>query len=90
MRIVAITARPRLPGGGQVPRAVPEIELFRPSQPEPRPTLKRREEINAAAEFDRICAARPLKPPPLPQHNETRSAGARALAKEIRLGDYTP
>ncbi len=86
-----ITARPKLHGsGGRVEPRVPEIELFRPHKSEPRVSLKRREECNAAAELDRICAARPLKPPPLRLDNPTMSAGARALAKEIRLGDYEP
>ena len=53
-------------------------------------SLKRRAELRDAAELDRICAARPLVPPPLPKHNDTRTAGALALAKEIRLGDYEP
>lgn len=58
---------------------------------EPRVSLKRREELEAAAELDRICEARPLKPPPLPRELPiTRSAGALALAREIRRGSYTP
>ena len=85
-----ITARPKLPGGGRVPRREPEAEYNRPRQPEPRVSLRRREEIDAAAELDRICAARPLKPPRLPADNHTRSAGALALAREIRRGTYQP
>lgn len=70
----------------------PEAELFRPHQPEPpRLSLRRREEIDAAAELDRMCAARPLAPPRrLEQDNHTRSAGALALAREIRRGSYQP
>ena len=85
-----ITARPRLPGGGRVPRAKPEAEYNRPRMPEPRVSLKRREEVDAAAELDRMCAGRPLRPPPLPKHNDTRTAGAAELAREIRRGTYTP
>ena len=88
---INVTARPKTPGGGQVPRRTPEAELFRPHQPEPpRVSLKRREELADAAELDRICAARPLKPPPLPRDNHTRSAGAIELAREIRAGEYLP
>jgi hypothetical protein len=58
--------------------------------PEPKPSVKSSEPAAAVAAFDQICAARPLKPPPLPKHNDTRSTGAIALAKEIRLGDYLP
>jgi hypothetical protein len=58
---------------------------------EPRVSRKRSEEIDAAAELDRMCATRPLKPPRLLEHdNHTRSAGALALAREIRRGTYTP
>ncbi len=57
---------------------------------EPRVSLKRREELEAAAELDRICAARPLKPPPLRSVPQGRSAGAIDLAREIRRGTYTP
>ena len=91
-----ITARPKLPAGGRVPRAKPEAEYNRPRMPEPRVSLKRREEIDATAELDRICrpvddgGQRPLKPPPLPKHNDTRTAGAAELAREIRRGTYTP
>lgn len=87
-----ITARPKLSGGGgRVEPRVPEIELNRPRMAEPRAlSLHRRQEINAAAELDRICAARPLKPPPIRHDNPLRTAGAIALAKEIRLGDYEP
>jgi hypothetical protein len=86
-----VTVRPKLHGGGQVPRRTPEAEYQRPHQPEPpRLSLRRREEIDAAAELDRMCAARPLKPPPLPAENHTRSAGALELAREIRRGTYTP
>lgn len=61
-------------------------------QPEPpRLSVRRREELDAAAELDRMCAARPLKPPRvLVSHNHTRSAGALELAREIRRGSYTP
>ncbi len=91
-QLTAVTARPKTHGdGGQVPRRTPEAELFRPHQPEPpRLSLRRREELDAAAELDRICAARPLKPPPLPRDNYTRSSGAIELAREIRRGSYTP
>jgi hypothetical protein len=86
-----ITARPKLPAGGQVPRATPEAEYSRPHRPEQRVSRKRSEELDAAAELDRICATRPLKPPSMPNHdNRTRSAGALALAREIRRGSYTP
>ena len=87
-----LTARPKLlGGGGQVPRREPEAEYRRPRMPEPRVSLRRREEIDAAAELDRICAARPLKPPRvLETDNHTRSAGALELAREIRRGSYVP
>lgn len=88
---VQLTARPKTPGGGQVPRRTPEAELYRPHQPEPpRLSLRRREELDDAAAFDRMCAARPLTPPPLPRENNTRSAGALELAREIRRGEYVP
>ncbi len=89
-QLTAVTARPKTHGdGGQVPRRTPEAELFRPHQPEPRVSLRRREELDAAAELDRICATRPLKPPPLPREPPiTRSDGALALASEIRRGRY--
>lgn len=87
-----VTARPKTPGGGQVHRKEPEAEYDRPHQPEPRRVSgRRREEIDAAAEFDRMCATRPLKPPrTLERDTNTRSAGALALARDIRLGAYTP
>lgn len=87
-----LSARPKTQGGGQVPRATPDAEYNRPHQPEPpRLSMRRREELNAAAELDRVCAARPLKPPRLLEHdNHTRSAGALELAREIRRGSYTP
>jgi hypothetical protein len=76
---------------GKVPRCKPEAELARPRMPAPRvPSLKRRGEIDAAAELDAITAARPLKPPPLPKENPTRTAGAAELAREIRKGSYQP
>jgi hypothetical protein len=54
-------------------------------------SLKRREELEAAAEFDRMCEARPLKPPPMAARDlRYRSAGAVELACEIRSGSYTP
>jgi hypothetical protein len=86
----AVTAQPQTPGGGQVPRREPEAEYFRPHQPEPRVSLRRREEIDAAAAYDRMVAARPLRPPPMPKHSDTRSAGACELAREIRRGSYEP
>jgi hypothetical protein len=59
--------------------------------PEPRVSLRRREELEAAADFDRICASRPLTPPPLRSSAPlARSAGAIELAREIRQGTYTP
>jgi hypothetical protein len=71
-----------------VPRREPEAEYGRPRLPEPRVSLRRREEIDAAAELDRICAARPLKPPALPNHdNRTRSAGALELAHQLITND---
>jgi len=86
-----ITARPKLPAGGRVPRAVPDAEYARPRTPEPRVSRKRSEELDAAAALDRVCAARPLKPPRLLESdNHTRSAGALELAREIRRGSYTP
>ncbi len=89
--VVGVNVRPQTCGGGQVPRREPEAEYRRPRMPEPRISLRRREEIDAAAELDRMCAARPLKPPSLPNHsNTTRSAGALELAREIRRGTYTP
>lgn len=70
--------------GGALSQGVP---VFEP----PRLSLRRREELDAAAELDRICATRPLKPPRLLENdNHTRSAGALALAREIRRGTYTP
>jgi hypothetical protein len=56
----------------------------------PKPSAKATERSHAVTAFDAMCAARPLAPPPLPKHNDTRTAGACALAKEIRLGDYEP
>lgn len=53
-------------------------------------TNKQRETRNAVAELARISAARPLRPPPFPNHHDTRSAGAIALAAEIREGSYEP
>ena len=53
-------------------------------------TQREREAARDALAFDRICAARPLKPPPLPQHNDTRTAGAIELANEIRAGHFDP
>lgn len=43
--------------------------------------------IDAAA-FDRMCAARPLRPPPMPIQPRVRTAGELALATDIRLGLY--
>ena len=87
----AVTARPKLPASGQVPRREPEAEYRRPHQPEIRVSRKRSEEIDAAAELDRMCAARPLKPPRLLEpENRTRSVGALELAREIRRGSYVP
>jgi hypothetical protein len=60
-----------------------------PAAPKPI-TVKQQETRSACAELDRICAARPLKPPPLPNHHDMRSAGAVALAAEIREGTYEP
>ncbi len=89
--LTAVTVRPKLSSSGQVPRREPEAEYGRPRMPEPRVSLRRREEIDAAAELDRMCAARPLKPPRLLEStNNTRSAGALELAREIRRGSYTP
>jgi len=56
----------------------------------PAVSVRRREELEAAAALDAICAARPLRPPPLRRVLTTRSAGARELAAEIRRGSYTP
>lgn len=53
-------------------------------------TNKQKATREALRDLERICAARPLKPPPFPDPHDTRSAGAIALAKEIRLGDYEP
>lgn len=53
-------------------------------------TFKQRETLEAAAALDKILAARPLAPPPLPQENPTRSAAWHALQQEIRDGWYTP
>ncbi len=42
-------------------------------------------EAKAAAEtFDRMCAARPLKPPPVAIVGAPRTAGQIALASELR------
>ncbi len=88
---VPLSAQPKLRSSGQVPRREPEAEYRRPHQPEPRVSLRRREEIDAAAELDCMCAARPLKPPRLLESdNHTRSAGATELAREIRRGSYVP
>ncbi len=52
-------------------------------------TLKEREAAEAAALLDALCAARPLKPPPMPRHEQReRSTGAWVLANEIREGLY--
>jgi hypothetical protein len=59
--------------------------------PAERVSLRRLEELEAAAELDRMCAARPLKPPALVARDlRYRSAGAIELAREIRAGVYTP
>lgn len=87
----AVTVRPKLDSSGQVPRREPEAEYRRPPMPEPRVSLRRREELDASAAYDRMCKARPLKPPRLLEpDNHTRSAGALELAREIRRGSYTP
>lgn len=57
----------------------------------PKPSAKATERAEAVRAFDAICAARPLRPPPLPAiANRERSAGAWALANEIREGLYEP
>lgn len=61
-----------------------------PGATAPKPSVKATERAAAVAAYDAMRAARPLTPPPLPRHNDTRTAGACALAKEIRLGDYEP
>ena len=65
------------------PRRSPDPGPFRPA------TSKAVERATAAAAFDAVCAARPLRPPPMPAPaNRERSAGAWALANEIREGLY--
>ncbi len=86
-----LSARPRLHSDGQVPRAKPEAEYARPHMPHKIAiTAKRRAAIDSAAELDRLRAARPLVPPPLPRLTDTRSAGALALERDIRNGAYKP
>jgi hypothetical protein len=86
-----LSAQPKLKSSGQVPRREPEAEYRRPYKPEPRVSLKRREELDAAAAWQAMTDARPLKPPRLLESdNHTRSAGALELAREIRRGSYTP
>ena len=42
-----------------------------------------------AAQFDAMCEARPLKPPPTPSaSNPVRRTGEIELAAEIRAGHY--
>jgi hypothetical protein len=53
-------------------------------------SVKGAERAAAVAAYEAMRRARPLVPPPLPKHNDTRTAGARALAKEIRTGAYEP
>jgi hypothetical protein len=53
-------------------------------------TQREREAARDAAAFDQICQSRPLKPPPLPMRNDTRTAGAIELANEIRAGHFEP
>lgn len=67
-----------------------------PGSVAPKLSVKATERAEAVAAFDAMCrpveqgGQRPLKPPPLPKHNDTRTAGAYALAKAIRLGEYEP
>lgn len=44
----------------------------------------------ACLAYDAMRAGRPLKPPPMPRQTDTRSVGARELAREIRSGEYAP
>lgn len=72
-------------------KALPTTPPIQPAPAPPRVSLRRLEELEAAAALDRMCAARPLKPPAMPNlANRTRSAGAIELAREIRAGVYTP
>jgi hypothetical protein len=49
-----------------------------------------REARRAAAQYDAMRAARPLRPPPLPRSVYAPRASALALAREIRAGNYHP
>lgn len=63
--------------------------------PRRRPTLsvsvdisRKAQRIADAAAFDAMCARASKTPPPLPKVGDTRTAGAVALAKEVRKGRY--
>lgn len=52
-------------------------------------TAKQRETARRdrdVAAYERMCAARPLKPPPMRIMARVRSAGELALARDIKLG----
>ena len=48
--------------------------------------IPRSERREACKAYDAMTAARPLKPPPLPRYARTKTAGERALARDIKLG----
>jgi hypothetical protein len=56
----------------------------------PRPSAKALERAQAVAAYEAMRAARPLRPPPGSIGKHERSAGAWALANEIREGLYEP
>lgn len=60
------------------------------SAPRTPTAVRRADAVRDAHALDAICAARPLRAPALPRDNDTRTAGALALAKEIRRGKYEP
>ena len=47
---------------------------------------KERERRDAAEAFDRMCATRPLKPPPFRFEGSSTTAGALAARKDRRIG----
>lgn len=62
-----------------------------PGSVAPKPSAKATERAEAVAAYEAMRAARPLRPPPIPTNaNRERSAGAWALANEIREGLYEP
>lgn len=61
-----------------------------PGAVQPARTPKQIERAAAVIAIDRMIAARPLRPPPLPVYHDTRTTAAVSLANEIREGTYEP